>query len=180
MLYTARLVARLINTCRAHTPARKHRAGRQEVHDRVNKKPEIKTCGRDPSCDLVVDDPALSRFHARIELADDGLVSITDSGSSNGTFVNRNDCWIRARKVHLCIGDRIRFGDTEVSLERITAVFGKRADIRLEARRFPLRRGKTGAVTPKGQADHGRSLNKPRRNPATGKIEEADNPNTQT
>jgi len=145
----------------------------------VNKEPEIKSCGRDPSCDLVVDDPALSRLHARIELADDGLVSIDDAGSSNGTFVNRNDCWIRTRKVHLCIGDRIRFGDTEVPLERITAVFGKRANIRLEARRFPVRRGKTVAVPPKGQTDHGPSMHKPRRNPATGKIEETDNPNSQ-
>lgn len=146
----------------------------------MKKEPEIKSCGRDPSCDLVVDDPALSRLHARVELADDGLVSINDAGSSNGTFVNRNDCWIRIRRVHLCIGDRIRFGDTEVPLERLTAVFGRRANIRLEARRFPVRRGKNVTVPPKGQAERGPSLHKPRRNPATGRIEEIDNPNSQT
>ena len=145
----------------------------------MNREPETKSCGRDPSCDLVLEDPTLSRLHARIELADDGLVTINDDGSSNGTFVNRNDCWVRIRRVHLCIGDRIRFGDVEVPLQRITAVFGKRASIRLEARRFPVRRGKTVAAPLKGQADHGPSLHKPRRNPATGKIEELDKPNSQ-
>ena len=134
--------------------------------------PEIKTCGREPSCDLVLEDPTLSRLHARIELADDGLVSIQDAGSSNGTFLNRNDTWIRVRRVTLCIGDRIRFGDIEVPLERLTAVFGKRAGTRLEAQRFPIRRGKNAVGGAKGQPDHGPSLRKPRRNPATGKIEE--------
>ena len=134
---------------------------------------ETRTCGREPTCDLVLEHSTLSRLHARIELSDDGLVSINDSGSSNGTFLNRNDRWIRARKVTLSIGDRIRFGDIEVPLEQLTAVFGRRASIRLEARRFPHRHGK-GVVQPSaGKADPGPSLNKPRRNPATGKIEDS-------
>ena len=134
---------------------------------------ETRTCGREPSCDLVLEHSTLSRLHARIELSDNGLVSINDSGSSNGTFLNRNDRWIRARKVTLSIGDRIRFGDVEVPLERLTAVFGRRASTRLEARRFPHRHGK-GVVQPHaGKADSGPSLDKPRRNPATGKIEDS-------
>ena len=145
----------------------------------MNREPETKSCGRDPSCDLVLEDSTLSRLHARIELADDGLVTIDDAGSSNGTFVNRNDCWIRVKRAHLCIGDLIRFGDTEVPLERITAVFGKGANIRLEARRFPVRRGKNFAAPRKAQAKHGPALHKPRRNPVTGRIEEVDNPNSQ-
>ena len=145
----------------------------------MNREPEIKTCGREPSCDLVLEDSTLSRLHARIELTGDGLVSINDAGSSNGTFVNRNESWIRVRRVTLCIGDRIRFGDIEVPLERLTALFGNRASIRLEARRFPIRHGKTVATPLKGQVDHGPGLHKPRRNPATGKIEEVNTPNTQ-
>jgi predicted component of type VI protein secretion system len=150
----------------------------------MNRQHEIKTCGRDPSCDLVLADSTLSRLHARIELAGDGLVSINDAGSSNGTFVNRNDSWIRARRVILCIGDRIRFGEIEVPLERLTAIFGKRANIRLEAGRFPIRRGKAVAMPLKGRPDQEVSRHKPRRNPVTGKIEagkteEANTPNTQ-
>lgn len=140
---------------------------------------EIKTCGRDATCDLVLEHSTLSRLHARFELADDGLVSIHDVDSSNGTFLNRNDSWIRIRKITLCIGDRVRFGDIEVPLERLTAVFGKRATIRLEARRFPARHGKTAARSRTGQPLTGPSLNKPRRNPATGKIEEDQAASTQ-
>ena len=138
----------------------------------MSRKPEIRTCGREPSCDLVLEDSTLSSLHARIELAENGLVFIHDAGSSNGTFVNRNDSWIRVRRVTLCIGDRVRFGDIEVPLERLTAVFGKRANIRLEARRFPIRHGKAVATPVKGQSDNESSLHKPRRNPVTGKIEE--------
>jgi pSer/pThr/pTyr-binding forkhead associated (FHA) protein len=138
----------------------------------VSSAPESKTCGRDPSCDLVLADTTLSRWHATIELASDGRVCINDKGSRNGTFINRNDSWVRVRKVFLCSGDRIRFGDVELPLARLTALFGKRANIRLDARRFPKRRGKTVAKPVTAQSDHGASMNKPRRNPATGKIEE--------
>ena len=138
----------------------------------MSKTPDTKTCGRDPSCDLVLADTTLSRWHATIELADDGLVSVSDGESSNGTFINRNDSWVRIRRVILCIGDRISFGDVEVPLEHLTAVFGKRANIRLEARHFPNRHGKSVARPVTAESDHGASLRKPRRNPATGKIEE--------
>lgn len=141
---------------------------------------EVRLCGREPSCDLVLEHSTLSRLHARIELADDGLVSIHDAGSSNGTYLNRNDSWIRVRRVILCIGDRIRFGDIEVTLDTLTAVFGKQAKTRLEARRFPPRPGKSVAKSSAGPAEHGPSLHKPRRNPATGKIEEDRSTNTQT
>ncbi len=146
----------------------------------MSKAMQHRTCGREPSCDLVLEDSTLSRLHAHIELADDGLVSIHDAGSSNGTFLNRNDSWIRVRRAILCIGDRIRFGDVEVTLDALTAVFGKHARTRLEARRFPPRPGKSIAKPLAGQAEHGPLLQKPRRNPATGKIEEDRSTNTQS
>ena len=131
-----------------------------------------KTIGRDPGCDLVLEHPAVSRNHARIELAGDGLVSLRDSGSSNGVFLNRNDTWIRVRKVTLCIGDRIRFGEYEVPLERLTAVFGNHSNARLEARHFPPVHGNKGARSFADLQDPGPTLRKPRRNPLTGNIEE--------
>lgn len=41
------------------------------------------TVGRDPRCDLTIDDPALSRLHARIRLDRQG-VHVEDLGSTNG------------------------------------------------------------------------------------------------
>ena len=133
---------------------------------------DIKTCGRDPSCDLVLEHETLSRLHAHVELAADGSVSVQDADSNNGTFVNRNDKWVRAKRITLCIGDRLRFGEIEVPLETLTALFGKDAGTRLEAKHFPVRRRRSTAGVTAALHDHGPPLNKPRRNPTTGKIEE--------
>jgi len=43
--------------------------------------------GRAPSADLRLDDPRISRLHARIEMRDDG-VYVEDLGSRNGTAVD--------------------------------------------------------------------------------------------
>jgi pSer/pThr/pTyr-binding forkhead associated (FHA) protein len=121
-----------------------------------------KTCGRDPACDLVVEHPTVSRFHARIELADDGVVWVEDDHSCNGTHLKRCDNWTRIYKASLCIGDSIRFGDFEVPLEQVTALFAGEAKVRLRARRFPFQ----------VKAAPGEQIQKPRRNPVTGKVEE--------
>ena len=131
-----------------------------------------KTIGREPSNDLALEHPAVSRFHARIELAEDGHMCLQDKRSQNGTFLNRNDSWIRIRKVRLCIGDRICFGGCEVPLEALTAIFGKHRNVRLEAKHFPLRQGYKSAGAYADVSDKGPLLQKPRRNRDTGKIEE--------
>jgi sigma-B regulation protein RsbU (phosphoserine phosphatase) len=46
------------------------------------------TLGRSSESDLVIDDGTVSRRHARIEVADEDTVSLTDLGSHNGTSVN--------------------------------------------------------------------------------------------
>lgn len=132
----------------------------------------IKTLGQDESCDITLDDASISEFHARIELANDGRVFVHDTESISGTFLNRNDIWIRVAKVTLCIGDRIRFGNMEVPLERLTSTFGEHSNARLETKHFALRQRNSGGRLFAHQADHEPLLQKPRRNPATGKIEE--------
>jgi hypothetical protein len=63
--------------------------------------------GRSPDCDLVLRDSRVSRQHARLH-ARDGLIVLTDLGSTNGTRVNGQ----RVREVVLGAGDRISLGDT--------------------------------------------------------------------
>lgn len=43
--------------------------------------------GRDSACAVIIDDATISRRHARIVIAD-GIASIEDLGSKNGTFVD--------------------------------------------------------------------------------------------
>lgn len=131
-----------------------------------------KTIGRETSCDLVIEDATVSRQHASIELAEDGSVWVADADSSNGIFLHRNDAWIRFRKVTLCVGDRIRLGDYELPLQQLTAVFGKRANIRLGEQHFTLRQGGRGNRKVSGWDEPQNSLQKPKRNPLTGQIEE--------
>ena len=133
---------------------------------------KIKTCGSESSNELVLEHPSVSPLHARIELNDDGRVCLNDAGSDNGSYLNRKDTWIRIMRVTLCIGDRIRIGDVEVPLERLIAVFGSGTNARLEAKPVALRHTKNTVQSYARQPGQGPVLNKPRRNPTTGKIEE--------
>lgn len=63
--------------------------------------------GRDPGSDIVIDDPQVSRQHARIT-RQGGLMVVEDLGSTNGTFVNG----MRLTGPHtLASGDMIGLGD---------------------------------------------------------------------
>lgn len=58
--------------------------------------------GRSSDCDLILDEPGLSRRHAVIEALPDGLF-LRDLGSANGSFLNGN----RVRDASLRHGDQI-------------------------------------------------------------------------
>lgn len=66
---------------------------------------DVITCGRHPGSDIFLDDVTVSRKHAEIR-RDDGAFQIADSGSLNGTFVNRN----RVDVAPLANGDEIQIG----------------------------------------------------------------------
>ncbi|HEY3119054.1 MAG TPA: FHA domain-containing protein [Vicinamibacteria bacterium] len=63
--------------------------------------------GRDPFCDLVLDDPKCSRRHAVFEAGPRGVL-IRDNGSANGVYVNGK----RVQQAGLSEGDVVRLGDT--------------------------------------------------------------------
>jgi pSer/pThr/pTyr-binding forkhead associated (FHA) protein len=66
--------------------------------------------GRMRENDIVVDSPAASRFHARLQL-DGGRVFLEDGGSENGSLVNERR--VRGRQ-ELAPGDRIVIGKHEL------------------------------------------------------------------
>ncbi len=66
--------------------------------------------GRMRENDIVVDSPAVSRFHLQLQL-DAGRVFLEDGGSENGSLVNA--CRVRGRQ-ELAPGDRIAVGDHEL------------------------------------------------------------------
>jgi len=66
--------------------------------------------GRDLDVELRMDNPGVSRRHARLHLSDTGL-TIEDLGSKNGTFVGDTPI---TTVTPIADGDRLRFGSTVV------------------------------------------------------------------
>ena len=70
----------------------------------------VVTLGREAGSDIVLEDPQVSRHHARLTLQAGGYV-IEDLGSTNGTFINEQ----RLMGVQpITPGDQIRLGDNVV------------------------------------------------------------------
>lgn len=69
--------------------------------------------GRDPGCSVQIDDPGVSREHARVFLHN-GSVWVQDAGSRNGVFVNDKRV-VRPKTVSP--GDDIRVGDHSFTIE---------------------------------------------------------------
>lgn len=69
------------------------------------------TIGRDPTCDIRLDDPKISRIHGFLE-PQDGRFHFIDNRSTNGSFMNGE----RIREVTLTLGDSLQLGGTELVL----------------------------------------------------------------
>ena len=67
------------------------------------------TVGRGQQAEVIVDDPSLSRLHARLAVDQDGQISVDDLGSTNGVFVNG----VEQLSAYLMVGDSVRFGRVE-------------------------------------------------------------------
>lgn len=72
----------------------------------------IKTVGRAPRADFVVDAPLVSRLHCRLTFQDDGLL-VEDLESTNGTFVNGE----RVRALVMRSGDALKVGRVEFAVK---------------------------------------------------------------
>ena len=72
----------------------------------------VVTLGRDGSCDIVIDDPSVSRVHAVLSVAD-GQLTVEDRDSKNGTRVDDQRI---GTVTELKPGQRIRFGSIELSV----------------------------------------------------------------
>ena len=70
---------------------------------------ELLTIGRLADCEVVVDDTGASRRHAQVRTID-GVSTVTDLGSTNGTKVNGRD----VQSAQLADGDSITVGTTQI------------------------------------------------------------------
>lgn len=72
---------------------------------------KVVTIGRETDNDVVIDDSHASRHHLQIILHDDGHYSLSDFGSSNGTFVNGQKI---GGEITLNQYDIVRIGNTTI------------------------------------------------------------------
>ena len=66
--------------------------------------------GKQPGCDLLIEDGYTSSMHAQISMDDAGVCKLYDRGSTNGTYVNG----VRVADSALQNGITIRIGSTEI------------------------------------------------------------------
>ncbi|MEM1412330.1 MAG: FHA domain-containing protein [Pseudomonadota bacterium] len=132
------------------------------------------TIGKNATCDLCLDHASVSGLHAQARLDPGHFMWIRDEHSARGLHLKRNDGWTRVRLVSACAGDRLRFGDVEVELDQITALFGADADVRLAktpaGSLFDTRTGRYKLRNP----DDEPTLNNPKRNASTGELEDGE------
>ncbi|WP_443065009.1 FHA domain-containing protein [Streptomyces sp. NBC_00576] len=67
---------------------------------------ELTTAGRHPQSDIFLDDVTVSRRHVEFRRGQDGMFTVADVGSLNGTYVNRE----RIDEVALSNGDEVQIG----------------------------------------------------------------------
>ncbi len=79
------------------------------------------TVGRSDTCTVQVDEPTVSRVHARILAAIDPPI-LQDAGSSNGTYLNGLS--VRASGMALTEGAVLHLGDAQLRVERVDAAGG--------------------------------------------------------
>lgn len=73
----------------------------------------VKTVGRAPRADFIVDAALVSRLHCRLTAGVEKL-EVEDLSSTNGTYVNEK----RVKRAQLRSGDRLRVGRVELIIDR--------------------------------------------------------------
>jgi pSer/pThr/pTyr-binding forkhead associated (FHA) protein len=76
----------------------------------------VKTVGRAPRADFILNAALVSRLHCRLTAAPE-RVDVEDLASTNGTYVNDR----RVTRARLSTGDRLRIGRVELVIEKADA-----------------------------------------------------------
>jgi len=77
----------------------------------------VSVVGRLPICDIILNDPSVSRQHATVR-AEGGRCYVQDSGSRFGTFVNGAQILATQDATEIKSGDAVKFGEFPVTVEQ--------------------------------------------------------------
>jgi len=131
---------------------------------------EFKSLGRSPKCDLSFGNEQVHEVHARLALRSDGSIWLLAVDSGSEVLVDRGSGWVASTRLRLCRGDRIRMGATELALDQLCALLDM--DPEESAKEAALESDIPGIVGPVPLSAPRGVLERPRRNPGTGQVEQ--------
>ena len=129
--------------------------------------------GRHSLCDLVLEHPSVSRWHAEVIFLPDGRRYLTDRASSGGTFVWRDGQWQSVRQDFVARDELIRFGEYEIPTVRLDALLNEKSPSRQGGAGLPAHGSivGTGKIERSATFDSEQAL---KRNRDTGEIIQKD------
>lgn len=78
--------------------------------------------GRDNSCDIVLDDRSVSRWHVKLDVHEGGRCRLTDLGSTNGTFVFKDKRAVGVLEDIVTLADRVKIGKREFMVRELVSL----------------------------------------------------------
>ncbi len=75
--------------------------------------------GRHPDCDIVVNDPTVSRYHAELVQGTDGRFYLTDRMSASGSWHRQGGSWTRIRQSFIAPDEPIMLGRYATSADAL-------------------------------------------------------------
>ncbi len=112
--------------------------------------------GRDASADIPVADTSVSRLHADIADLGGGRLSVTDRGSSNGTFILQNGVPRQIQSDQASEADTIRFGSIDIAASDLFDIIRRKSSASPAPAAYTLAKSQRlvrcdcGAVKPSG------------------------------
>lgn len=100
--------------------------------------------GRNGSNGLVIDDASVSKIHASLSVNSEGILSVADTGSTNGTFIN-SERIAYGKAIPIASSDKLKIGTVAVELEKVeqfledTAVIAATQTIEVDGLEFTSR-----------------------------------------
>jgi pSer/pThr/pTyr-binding forkhead associated (FHA) protein len=89
----------------------------QKVSAGATARPTTVRIGRAPDNDIVLDDPSVSAYHARLVIEREGIATLEDLGSTNGTAVG--DLSRRIGRAQISNGDTAYFGSVPLPADKL-------------------------------------------------------------
>lgn len=75
--------------------------------------------GRHPDCDITVNDPTVSRYHAELVQGSDGRFYLTDRASASGSWRREGESWTRIRQAFVDHEEPIMLGRYATSADAL-------------------------------------------------------------